>query len=374
MIARHTRGRPQGLVGAVPARVTDRQGEEVVLVDDTEAALVLSPASGEGRAAGVYGLQGAPPYEVGDVVLVDPGGSVELLFRPGWRHNSLLVTQRCDSLCVMCSQPPKDVDDGARVDALIRAVRLLPADAASVGITGGEPTLLGARLVDLVRALAEAAPAAGVHVLSNGRGFRDAALARALGRVRHPDLMVGVPLYSDVDDLHDEVVGRAGAFVETMRGLEHLARAGVRIEIRVVVHRLTAGRLVPLARFLARNLPYVSQVVWMGLEPTGFAVPNLAALWVDPVDSAEALAEAVELLAVRGMATRVYNVQLCTVPRSLWSHATRSISEWKNEYLPACAGCAVREDCGGFFSSAVERSAVSRAIMPVPVSGGLDSR
>ena len=44
----------------------------------------------------------------GDVVLVTPSqGRVERLIRKNSRHNTLLVTERCDQLCVMCSQPPK---------------------------------------------------------------------------------------------------------------------------------------------------------------------------------------------------------------------------------------------------------------------------
>ena len=131
---------------------------------------------------------------------------------------------------------------------------------------------------------------------------------------------------------------------------------------------MTVPRLEGLCTFIHRNLPYVSQVVLMGLEPIGYAVPNLAQLWMDPVDYAPILESAVDLLTVRGMRARVYNVQLCTLPQSLWPFAVRSISEWKNEYVVACEGCAVRERCCGFFSSAVARSVVSRAIGAIPMA------
>lgn len=41
----------------------------------------------------------------------------------------------------------------------------------------------------------------------------------------------------------------------------------------------------------------------------------------------------------------------------------KSISHWKNVYLPECSGCAVREQCGGFFQSATKRH--STGIRPV---------
>ena len=38
-------------------------------------------------------------------------GKFRSLFRSNSRHNSFLVTERCNNYCLMCSQPPKDIDD-----------------------------------------------------------------------------------------------------------------------------------------------------------------------------------------------------------------------------------------------------------------------
>ncbi len=40
----------------------------------------------------------------------------------------------------------------------------------------------------------------------------------------------------------------------TIEGILNLKRCGVRVEIRVVIHRETYKRLPELARFIARNL------------------------------------------------------------------------------------------------------------------------
>jgi MoaA/NifB/PqqE/SkfB family radical SAM enzyme len=87
-----------------------------------------------------------------------------------------------------------------------------------------------------------------------------------------------------VDGLHDFVVQATGAFDQTLRGIMNLAINRVPVEIRVVVHKLTYERLPDLAGFIARNLPFVSHVALMGLEPTGFTKSNMEALWIDPVD------------------------------------------------------------------------------------------
>jgi His-Xaa-Ser system radical SAM maturase HxsC len=176
--------------------------------------------------------------------------------------------------------------------------------------------------------------------------------AQKIAQVRHPDLMFGVPLYSDLADRHDFVVQAKGAFDQTVRGLLNLARCGVRIEVRVVIHRQTYERLPDLARFLLRNMPFVEHVALMGLEMTGYTRLNLEALWIDPHDYQQELSKAVEILDRGRMRVSIYNHQLCLLDRSLWPFAVKSISDWKNEYMPECDGCAVKNDCGGFFSSA----------------------
>jgi His-Xaa-Ser system radical SAM maturase HxsC len=192
----------------------------------------------------------------------------------------------------------------------------------------------------------------------------DGRYADALADLRHPDLMIGVPVYSDVDCLHDFVVQAEGAFCETIRGLHNLARAGVPVEIRVVIHRHTYARLPQLAYFIYRNLTFASHVALMGLEVIGFAKANLRTLWIDPADYRRELSEAVELLAGVGMAVSIYNHQLCTLPTSLWPFSCRSISDWKNEYAPECADCRQRSDCGGFFAWNLT-DGKSRAIGPL---------
>jgi His-Xaa-Ser system radical SAM maturase HxsC len=207
-------------------------------------------------------------------------------------------------------------------------------------------------------------PATAVHILSNGRQFADAEFSEAMGRVNHPDLMIGIPLYSDLPEEHDFVVQARGAFDETIRGILNLKRAGVRVELRQVVHRETYSRLPAYAEFIARNLLFVDQVVIMGLEPTGFAKTNIDALWIDPLDYRDQLCQAVQHLSRAGANVSVYNHQLCVLDPAIRSFARKSISDWKNYYVDECSMCAQKGECGGFFASSTLRR--SRGIAPMP--------
>lgn len=294
----------------------------------------------------------------GDVIRIEPArGSLRTLYRRNSPSNSLLVTERCNNDCVMCSQPPKQADDSWLVDELMEAIPLMSPDTAEIGITGGEPALLGERLVGLIAQLETHLPATAVHVLSNGRGFATGELARAIARLRHPDLMFGIPLYGDVAELHDYVVQARGAFDETLRGILQLKRHGVRVELRFVIHADTYDSLPAFARFVARNLLFVDHVALMGLELMGYARANLDALWIDPLDYQAPLGDAIGQLERAGMRVSIYNTPLCVLPPDLHRFARASISDWKNLYVEECEGCVLRKDCAGFFaSSALRRS------------------
>ncbi len=311
----------------------------------------------------------APPnleyLREGDVVALRPNGVVSVLYRRDSLHNTILATERCNSLCLMCSQPPKTRDDSYRVGEILRLIELIDPETRELGVSGGEPTLLGDSFFGIVEKAERCLPGTALHVLTNGRNFKDVSFANRLGAIRHHDLMLGIPLYSDIDWRHDYVVQAPGAYDETLAGFYNLVRSGIRTELRVVLHQQTVERLPQLAEFIVRNLPFVEQVALMGLEMFGFTPRNLDVLWIDPADYGPELEAATRTIALAGMRVLIYNHQLCTIPRSLWPSAVRSISDWKNVYLEDCAGCGVREYCGGFFQSATKRH--SAHIHPLPV-------
>jgi hypothetical protein len=75
------------------------------------------------------------------------------------------------------------------------------------------------------------------------RLFSRQSFAEALARINHPDLMLGIPLYSDIGSEHDYVVQARGAFEDTVLGLYNLARADVPVEIPVLSLKFRLGCL-----------------------------------------------------------------------------------------------------------------------------------
>ena len=301
-----------------------------------------------------------------DLVSVNgKSGHIRTLFRSRSSHNALFVTESCNNNCVMCSQPPKnESDEGSLLSICLRILELLKTTPPPhIGITGGEPTLLGDGLLNLLNNLKVKLPSTSITVLTNARRFSDPKLCAAIAQVGHPSLRFSVPLHADVPDIHDYVAQCRDAFYETVNGIYNMASSGMNVEIRIVLHAFSVPRLVSLAEWIWRKIPFVHQVVFVGLENMGYVKKNFAALSIDPVNYAGSLTAAAMHLYRRGFNVSIYNLPLCVLPPELWGFARQSISDHKQILLEACGECEVAEHCPGFFLSAENRH--SSGIAPI---------
>ena len=326
-------------------------------------------ADREIQPSGRLGVFGSLDHlEAGDLAALDgQSGRLRTLYRKASPHNALFVTDHCNSNCAMCSQPPRN-DVEHQLGVCLRMIELLkPAPPPRLGITGGEPTLLGDGFVRLLAGLKADLPDTTITALTNGRTFADPAFVGAIAAVGHPKLRFTIPLHADVPDIHDHIAQAKGAFSETLAGLYNLAAHGIEAELRVVLHALSIPRLTALAEFIWRKLPFVHQVAFMGLEHMGYVKKNWQQLWMDPLDYREALLAAVSHLWRRGMVPAIYNLPLCVLPEPLWDFARQSISDHKQVLLPECRACDVASHCAGFFVSGEERH--SRGVLPIRLQG-----
>lgn len=286
----------------------------------------------------------------GDVVLVSPGiGRVERLLRAGGLEsptNTLLVTERCDQLCLMCSQPPKKTHHDRF--ALLTEAALLAEHGSLIGITGGEPTLYKGQLLDMIETVLAARPDVEFHVLTNGQHFDEADVARLAGPL-YDRVTWGVPIYARQAALHDRIVGKDGAFDRLQDGLAVLLGAGCRVELRTVLLSSNVSGLDELARYVATRLRFVEAWSIMQLENVGYARRRWRELYLDHSGDFGPIAAALDHTHLHGVQAQLLNFPLCTVPAAYRHLARPSISDWKRKFVPECGLCAERERCSGFF-------------------------
>jgi len=285
----------------------------------------------------------------GDIVLIEPNGTIQVLIEKESDNNCLFLTDRCNCSCVMCPQP-KEEEGNNQSEIALDLIELMDRQSKCLGLTGGEPTLLGGKLVDIINCCKRRLPSTRLELLTNGIKFEDLGYVKQLAGILHRKLYFEVPLYADTDSLHDQIIGTKG-FYKTTKGIYNLALCNQKINLRVVIHKLNYKRLPYLADFIYHNFPFVYHIAFMQMEVFGMARENIAKLWIDPFDYNEELKEAIAYLSLRDMEASIYNTQLCILPKELRKFARKSISGWKNIYLSECNECLCKNVCGGFFAS-----------------------
>ena len=300
----------------------------------------------------------------GDILFIEPSGKATKFFDSSSSTNSILITEKCNCNCIMCPQPTKQQDDFDWVSLSAQCIELMNPEATEcIGITGGEPTVEWEGLIKTIEACKLNLPSTQIQLLSNGHILEDYAKAEELAKIAGDNLFICVPLYSDIDTIHDKLCGLRGAFWNCLAGIYNIDRTGIFLELRIVITKENYKRLPQFAEFVYRTIPFVGHVAFMGMEPIGNALKNIEKLWIDPADHISQLEKAVRILWRRDISVSLFNFQLCTLPEKLWPLAKKSISEWKIIYLDECLNCFVKSKCGGFFFSA--KNFKSRKISPI---------
>jgi sulfatase maturation enzyme AslB (radical SAM superfamily) len=157
---------PLPIVEPLVVRLRTRLANELPDQVDRDAVMVSRDDGVADFDVGGFSLRvhtSDPESLDGDVILVVPGrGTLHRLIRASSRHNTLLVTEQCDQKCIMCSQPPKKYHTDM-FDHFLQAVLLAPS-GATIGISGGEPFLHKARLLEFLRNAHAARPDIRFHM------------------------------------------------------------------------------------------------------------------------------------------------------------------------------------------------------------------
>ncbi len=301
--------------------------------------------------------------KTGDVIQINAKHQYfQFLYRVDGNANCLFVTDCCNSHCLMCPQPPKE-ENTVELGQLKRLINCLPSDLTEICVTGGEPTLLGQDLIALLKQLAEHCPECHVHMLTNGRNFKDMSYAYQCLTTGLKGISFGIPLYSSIGEIHDYIVQAKNSFEETLEGIYNLAKLNASIEIRVVLTKINALHLKELADFIYRNLTFADHIALMGMEHMGYVKLNWDTVYIDPETYQESLASAVRFLRLRGMNVSIYNLPLCILDEKLWAFARKSITDFKQGFDEACLSCDMFEKCGGLF----ERQKDAMHISPIRI-------
>lgn len=288
----------------------------------------------------------------GDIASVSANGMLRVVLSRNANHNTVLITERCNNLCSFCSQPPREGND----DWLLGQAMLALADfnfEGVIGVSGGEPLLYAQKFIDFLDFIRDYSPNTSLHILTNGRAFSDLHFAQEIAkRLTNLNFSFGIPLYAATADTHDLLVGSAGAFSETVKGIINAGNLGLNIELRFIPTQKNYQELPSVIEYSNRVFSNIAQISVMNLEPMGWARKNWGSLYLSPLEYSETIHRSIQVSQLGTIPLVFFNYPLCHLEQKVWDYAVKAISDWKNNYPATCHGCKMIDSCGGYFASA----------------------
>lgn len=321
----------------------------VLLLKDTHALLLPESNSfelTEDESAYLKKLGNDACMEIND------NGRIASVFGKQY-DNTLYITDKCNSNCVMCPMAEPVRRDGHTVpyEILKELVRYMPSDMEHLTITGGEPFYIKEKIFDILQDLKECNKVWGYLLLSNGRIFANKDYSLRFASVVPEDFLVGIPLHGPNAEIHDAISQSPGSFKQTTTGIHNLlATHKMSVEIRIVVNNINASHLSDIALFIANNYPGIDSVKIMGMEMLGNAIVNSEKVWIPYEEAFNYMKPAIDFLVERAIDVAIYNFPLCFIDKAYWNLCANSITDYKIKYLDECARCREKTACGGIFT------------------------
>lgn len=293
----------------------------------------------------------------GDIVELDCKRSGEsrlfIIYRINSDDNTLIPTNACNCNCIMCPIPIFCREDkvDTNIGKFLKIISLIDKKTKFLGISGGEPTILKDKLIEILSYCKRYLPNTGISLLTNGRMFYYKSFVDAIDSVGLKNIDFCIPLYSNDYKIHDEITAVKGSFSQTVQGIKNLLSKNQSVELRIVMQKKNYKDLEKIVDFIIENFPNIFRISFMGLEFLGKAVINYDKIWISYNDLKNNIQKSSIKLLKNGFKVYIYNFPMCKLDEPFRNLCVKSISDYKVRYLNECNKCAQKKECGGTFLS-----------------------
>jgi His-Xaa-Ser system radical SAM maturase HxsC len=261
------------------------------------------------------------------------------------------VGTACNNCCIMCVQimpPPRGGWD--RTTKQLEDVIMGFRTHSEIALVGGEPTVRP-DFIHILRFIRKTIPRAEIRVLTNGRMFYYPEFTKKVIDAGCNEIII--PLHGPNAEVHDSISRAPGSFEQTVQGIKNLLGYGdkVRIEIRVVIHKMNYKHLPALSEFISKEFKGVWRVVLFPMDIVGNANLNRTRLLVKITDVKPYLERAVGILEKNGFECKLYHTPFCVIDKNCWKSIPGKTVEERRLSFEPCDGCVMKEKCSGIWKT-----------------------
>lgn len=277
---------------------------------------------------------------------------IRIIIKNESTENVIALTNQCNSNCIFCpdSEQQRKKPQYRNIEELERIISLINPNIPFLTITGGEPTL-HRDFNKIVESCRDHLPNTELTILTNGRMFAYWDFTKEFAESVNKRCKVSIPIHASTSCDHNSISQVPGSLEQTMAGILNLINLGIHTQVRIVVNKQNYKHLLEISKMIFRELPGVSEVIFMTLEMLGNALKNKEMVWINYDQVRKDLHESVVFLLAHYIKVLLYNFPLCYLDEDFWGLSQKSISTYKRMFPEECNSCRFVADCGGFFHS-----------------------
>lgn len=257
---------------------------------------------------------------------------------------------RCNNHCIMCTTPlplPESYLEPTW-EQIFQKLERLDMNEESILFTGGEPTLRR-DVFQILKYTRSRFKAAEIRLVTNARMLSIDRFVHRIARIN--DILVISEIHGP-EKLHDEITQTSGSFRQARRGILNAISAGIRIELRIVVHRMNYRAVPEISQLIADEFKDVERIVIFPIDIIGNAHNNISALGVTLKEIVPYIETAAEFLINRNIKTSLYHMPLCMLRENYRCICERITVETRRiAFAEQCSRCTMRSNCPGIWAS-----------------------
>lgn len=264
------------------------------------------------------------------------------------------LTFKCNNNCLSCIYNLEMVDKlkvGSPKEKHIKEVIDKVPPGETLGLTGGEPTIRK-DFLKFLKYARDRDPEMNVFVVSNGRMFSYQEFVKKIINIDLKNLKIGIALYGHSEKIHDAITRIPGSFKQTTGGVKNLIKAGIPVELRVIVSKINYKKLEAIADYVSKELKGVYRVVFINMKYTGNAYINRKALFVRYKDVVPYSQRAADILMKNKIDVKLFHYPLCIIDEKYWDLA-KGVTKQESElmFVEKCETCRMKDECPRIWKS-----------------------
>jgi len=266
-----------------------------------------------------------------------------------------LVNFKCNNKCISCiADREKHLrQKDFSLKELKEIFRKIPANASTIDINGGEPTLRK-DLFELFVFLRKRFRNSTIQLLTNGRRFSIKDYCKRFSELGLQHFNFLITLYGHNAKVHDAVTRTPKSFVQTTKGIRNLLNNNQNIEIRLVINKLNYKYIIEMVEYVAKNFPTIFRLAIINLKLTGEAEKNKKLVIVPYEKIVPSVVKALQLHSDK------VNIELFHFPKCILPEKYRKFAKGltmprdQAKFTVFCKNCIENNNCSGLWKGYVD--------------------